>query len=57
MLSNFSNFSFVLSECFAPSGIVIKEEIETNFENNEEADPSGIVVKEEIDETAGINTF
>ena len=57
MLSNFSNFSFILLEYFAPSGIVVKEEIETNFENNEEADPSEIVVKEEIDKAAGIKTF
>ena len=42
-------------ENFFPCEFVIKEEIEMNFENNEEAGPSGIVVEKEIeaDEAAG----
>ena len=42
----------MFSENFIPSGIVVKEEIEMYYENNEEAGPSEIVVKEEIDELA-----
>ena len=44
-------------ENFFPCEFVVKEEMEMNFENNEEAGPSGIVVKEEIDETAGIKVI
>ena len=46
-------------ENFFPCEFVVKEEIEMNFENNEEAGPSGIVVKEEMetDEEAGIKTI
>ena len=42
-------------ENFVPCEFVVKEEIEMNFENNEEAGPSGIVVEKEIetDEAAG----
>ena len=42
-------------ENFFPSKLVVKEEIENSFENNEEAGPSGIVKEEmETDEAAGI---
>ena len=44
----------MFSENFIPSAIVVKEEIEMFYENNEEAGRSEIVVKEEIDEAAGI---
>ena len=49
----------MLSEFLGAPEIVVKEEIEMNFENNEEAGPSGIVVKEEMetDEEAGIKIF
>ena len=42
-------------ENFVPCEFVVKEEIEMNFENNEEAGPSGIVMEKEIetDEAAG----
>ena len=50
----FQIFFLLFSENFIPSGIVVKEEIEMNFANNEEAGPSEIVVKEDIDEAAGI---
>ena len=42
-------------ENFIPCELVVKEEIENNFENNEEAGPSRIVKEEmETDEAAGI---
>ena len=42
-------------ENFFPRELVVKEEIENNFENNEEAGPSRIVKEEmETDEEAGI---
>ena len=44
-------------ENFFPRELVVKEEIENNFENNEEAGPSGILKEEmETDEVAGIQT-
>ena len=52
-----SNYFPLFLEYFGAPEIVVKEEIEINFANNEEAGPSGIVVKEEMetDEEAGIN--
>ena len=42
-------------ENFFPRELVVKEEIENNFENNEEVGPSRIVKEEmETDEAAGI---
>ena len=43
LLSNY--FVLLLSEYDFLSGIVVKEEIEISFENNEEAGPSGIAMK------------
>ena len=47
------------SESTDPSRIVVKEEIEMSFENNEEAGPSRIVVNEELerDRVAGKITW
>ena len=46
---------FFYLENFVPSGFVVKEEIEMNCENNEQAGSSGIVLEKEIeaDEAAG----
>ena len=51
-----SNYFPLLSEYFGAPEIVVKEEIEMDFENNDESGPSGNVGNEEIetDEAAGI---
>ena len=48
--------SFYFSEYLASSEILVKEEIDLDSENNEEAGPSAIAVydENETDKTAGI---